>query len=165
MSAAVASHAASARVEQPPHRLHCRDTALHHVGERRRSAEDAVGVGKAHPFVREGLAMKNVEGLEDADQKGDAQQLVGVEHPPLRVLLHLVIRAVADAAEEPARLLVAHMPAVDQVEECLERRRTQPLTLLTCCKVDDRRWVVSCGGIAQASHGKYLLFRTKYTMQ
>src|SRR5262245_66534973 len=46
--------------------------ALDHVGKRRLSTKDAVGVSPLDPGVGELLGVENVERLEDADEIGDA---------------------------------------------------------------------------------------------
>src|SRR4029079_19573067 len=118
----------AARVHQPPDRLHCRQTTANHVGKRRVAGEDGIAVRQLRPLVGELRRMEDVQRLEDADYVRNAGKTVGIEDA-VRVALHLVERAVADAAEQRARFLVADLPARHYAEERFERRRRQPFTL------------------------------------
>ena len=92
--------------------------------------------------------MQDVQRLEDPDEIRDALQLVGVQDPPPRAPLHLIIGAIGDASQELASVFIAYLPAVDQLEEGLQRRAAQPLALAPLLQVDERRGIVAGGGIA-----------------
>src|SRR5262249_61889537 len=67
------SHPPPPRVGKSANSLHRRQPAFDHVGKRRLSTKDAVGIGPLHPSVGELLGVENVERLEDADEIGDAR--------------------------------------------------------------------------------------------
>ncbi|HUE84867.1 MAG TPA: prolyl oligopeptidase family serine peptidase, partial [Vicinamibacterales bacterium] len=124
-------------VEQAPDDVHGRQAAARHVCQRRVAGENRIGVGQAHPLVRETLAMQDVKRLVDADEIRDARQPIGVERA-IGIALPLIERPVAEAAEERARILVAHRPARHDVEEGLEGGCRKPRALAACAQISRR---------------------------
>src|ERR1700760_4301891 len=146
------SDAATASVEQPAHSLHGGDTAPDHVLERGAPPEDAIGIGKANPFIGERLAVENVESLEDSDQVGNAVHLVGIENLASRVLLHFEVRTVGHAAQQFAYLFAAQFPALRDVEQGFEAGCAEALALLFRTQVDNFRGRVAGNRVAKACH-------------
>jgi hypothetical protein len=81
-----------------------------------RPVEDGIGVGEVDPFVGELVAVQDVQGFVDAEQVGDAGDAVDFQHPR-GVLLPFVERGRRQAAEQLARILVAHLPGGGQAEK------------------------------------------------
>src|SRR5690606_32154934 len=100
------------------------------------------------PRVGKCLRMKDAERLEDADEVRHARQPIRLEDA-VRVPLRLVERPVADAAEQRAGILVAHLPPRHDVEERLQRGRRQPLPIGANAKIRRRVELIAGGGLSK----------------
>ena len=126
--AAPNSHPAPPRIEKLVYSLHRHEPACAHNGERRPAGEDGIAVGKLDPLVGELVAVEDVQGLVGADKVGNPGDAVDLKDT-IRVLLPLVISAARESAEELAGVLVAQLPAPDNLEEATQCGTRQPPAL------------------------------------
>src|SRR5947209_5948684 len=78
------------------------------------------------------------------------------------MFLHVVIGAVGHAAQQLPRIFVADAPSLDDVEECLQRRRAESFTGLARFEIDQRRRRMPRRGISQRTQKQTLLIRSDF---